>query len=205
MEFDDYYSMKAGIRKMNLAKAIIVQLIALILLFQANTLSAEQDDAWVVIETTQLKVSINRVVEKDQIFETSSGNFYKSKALRFINRVLVNPQVTVYKARELYQLKFNEINLTVSVEKVQTGTVQLNALAAVQEEMTIESYIVSGFRGYAKGNKYELANSQVWEQVDALSDSWLAIMPSVTIWQSGKEYKMKIAPSKQIVTVRRIK
>ncbi len=183
----------------------IILLIIPVFLYMTPSFSAGQEDTWIVFERTYLLGPLNGAVGKDSIFVTASGNTYKSNSYLYIEAYIYNPKVTVYKDREIYQLRIQDLNLTIPAEKIETERAQADISSRAQMPDVTESYIVSAFSGLAKGNKYELENGQVWEQTDSPSQVWIAAMPPVRLWRSGENYKMRVEPSDQIVTVRRIR
>ncbi|MBW2623693.1 MAG: hypothetical protein JRD68_12375 [Deltaproteobacteria bacterium] len=130
---------------------------------------------------------------------------YKSINYLYLEDYYYNPKVTVYKGPEFYQLTIQKIDITIPVEKIIIDAAQ--SVTSIWDELPdiIESYIVSSFTGLAQGNRYELENGQTWEQTDTVSQSWIAAMPRITIWRAGKKFEMRVEPSEQIITVRRIK
>ncbi|MBD8838872.1 DUF3298 domain-containing protein [Paenibacillus sp. CFBP 13594] len=70
---------------------------------------------------------------------------------------------------------------------------------------TIESKIDDDFEGYEEGNLYELANGQIWKQVDYKYSYRYSYRPDVLIYKDGSRYYMKVDGMKDKVQVERIK
>ena len=69
---------------------------------------------------------------------------------------------------------------------------------------SFESFIVSKFDGLEYGNLYQLANGQVWEQVESWIWIWVWVNPRVPIWNDGGVYRMKVENIDHAVAVRRV-
>ena len=69
---------------------------------------------------------------------------------------------------------------------------------------SFESFIVSKFDGLEYGNLYQLANGQVWEQVESWIWIWVWVNPGVLIWNDGGVYRMKVENIDHAVAVRRV-
>ena len=71
-------------------------------------------------------------------------------------------------------------------------------------QASFESYIMSKFDGLEYGNLYQLANGQVWEQVESWIWIWVWVNPGVLIWNDGGVYRMKVENIDHAVAVRRV-
>ena len=73
-------------------------------------------------------------------------------------------------------------------------------------QASFESYIMSKFDGLEYGNLYQLANGQVWEQVESWIWIWVWVWvnPGVLIWNDGGVYRMKVENIDHAVAVRRV-
>ncbi|WP_205411980.1 DUF3298 and DUF4163 domain-containing protein [Paenibacillus sp. O199] len=70
---------------------------------------------------------------------------------------------------------------------------------------TIETKIDDDFEGYEEGNLYELANGQIWKQVDYKYSYRYSYRPDVIIYRDGSRYYMKVDGMTDKVQVERIK
>ena len=190
---------------MRLSRVFFTFFIILIFLILTAPSLADQEETGVLFERTHLLKPVNGAIEKGHVFKTASGNMYISLIYLYLEEYHYNPKVTVYKGPEFYQLMIQYIEKAIPVKKIENDTAQTDTSSWNEMPDTIESYIVSAFTGLTQGNRYELENGQVWEQTDAPSQSWIAAMPPVKIWRSDKKFMMRVEPSEQIITVRRIR
>lgn len=179
---------------------------------------------WQLFEETHLQGSISGSIQRGHIFKTLSGNIYEVTGLTLQLVLALSPSVMVLRNGDIYKLIVDGFDEPLLCQLLNPGRSaqglaealprppaesmvadEPNSSAAPREVTVAESVILGSFGGLRAGAIYPLANGQIWQQTEAWDVESSESRPSVRVYWSNGEHKMKVRGIEHAVTVRRLK
>jgi hypothetical protein len=150
---------------------------------------------WKVVKETMLDGTINKI-EHGTLLKTTDGDVFEVSEFRIDIVILINPEVTVVTDGVNYKLIVDGVDGVVLCNRVRGEGIGVGVY--------FESKIDGNFDGFEFGKLYKLQNGQVWEQTSYKISVRYRFAPTVFVWQSGSQWKMRIDGDDRTVSVKQI-
>jgi hypothetical protein len=125
------------------------------------------------------------------IFSLTNGQVWQQKRYKYMYKYAYRPKVKIYREGSKYLM---QVNLS-GCEPIEVAQVQVNQ----------KGRIVSEFKGFHTGAKFEFDNGTTWEQVEYKYNYYYFYLPTAIIVSGIRGTELSVQGMSESVLVRRVR